>query len=145
MKAMKTFVPKDPGEAREWFVIDAENVPLGRLGVKVADLLRGKHSPTFTPHVDTGAFVVVVNAEKVKLTGGKDEKKMYTRYTGYRGGLRETPAEVVREKHPERMIESAVKGMLPKNTLCRKMFSRLKVYSGATHPHSAQQPSQVAI
>jgi large subunit ribosomal protein L13 len=95
--------------------------------------------------VDTGAFVVVVNAEKVKLTGGKDEKKMYTRYTGYRGGLRETPAEVVREKHPERMIESAVKGMLPKNTLCRKMFSRLKVYSGATHPHSAQQPSQVAI
>jgi len=145
IEAMKTFVPKDPGEARDWFVIDAENVPLGRLGVKVADLLRGKNKPVFSPHVDTGAFVVVVNAEKVKLTGGKDEKKVYARYTGHRGGLRETPAAVVREKHPERMIESAVKGMLPKNTLCRNLFSRLKVYAGATHPHAAQQPSQIAV
>ncbi len=142
---MKTFVPKDPGEARDWIVIDAEDVPLGRLGVKVADLLRGKNRPIFSNHVDTGAFVVVVNAEKVKLTGGKDDKKMYARYTGWRGGYSETPAAVVRAKHPERLIESAVKGMLPKNALCRKMFSRLKVYSGAAHPHAAQQPSQVAV
>ncbi len=142
---MKTFVPKDPGEAREWYVIDAENVSLGRLGVKVADLLRGKDKPVFSHHVDTGAFVVVVNAEKVKLTGGKDDKKVYARYSGWRGGYRETLAGVVREKHPERLIESAVKGMLPDNTLCRKMFSRLKVYSGATHPHAAQQPGQVAV
>lgn len=140
---MKTFVPKDPGEDREWYVIDAENVPLGRLGVKVADLLRGKDKPTFSRHIDTGAFVVVVNAEKVKLTGGKEENKTYARYTGFRGGHRETPASVMREKHPERMVASAVKGMLPNNNLSRKTFSRLKVYPGAAHPHEAQRPSKV--
>lgn len=142
---MKTYVPKDPGTDRKWFLIDAENVSLGRLGTWIADKLRGKDQPTYSPHVDTGAFVVVVNAEKVKLTGSKDEKKVYSRYTGYRGGYRETPAEVVREKNPERMIEMAVKGMLPKNTLCRHMFSRLKVYAGASHPHEAQQPSMVTL
>jgi len=142
---MKTFVPKDPGEAREWYVIDAENVSLGRLGVRIADLLRGKDKPVFSPHVDTGAFVVVVNAEKVKLTGNKEENKTYARYSGWRGGYRETVASVMREKHPERMIEAAVKGMLPNNTLCRRMVSRLKVYAGAGHPHEAQQPSKVAV
>jgi large subunit ribosomal protein L13 len=142
---MKTFVPKDPGEAREWVLIDAENVALGRLGVKIADMLRGKDKPIFSPHVDTGAFVVVVNADKVKLTGNKEENKTYARYTGWRGGYSETQASVVREKHPERMIEAAVKGMLPNNTLCRRMFSRLKVYAGAGHPHEAQQPSKVQL
>ncbi len=142
---MKTFVPKDPGEAREWYVIDAENISLGRLGVKAADLLRGKDKPVFSPHVDTGAFVVVVNAAKVRLTGNKEVNKVYARYTGWRGGLKETPASVLREKHPERMIEAAVKGMLPGNRLCRHMVSRLKVYAGAEHPHQAQQPSKVAV
>lgn len=142
---MKTFVPKDPGETREWYVIDAENVSVGRLGVKIADLLRGKDKPVYSPHVDTGAFVVVINAEKVKLTGNKEENKVYARYSGWRGGYRETLASVVREKHPERIIQAAVKGMLPNNNLCRKMFSRLKVYSGGGHPHEAQQPSQVAM
>lgn len=142
---MKTFVPKDPGENRSWYVIDATDVPLGRLGVKVADMLRGKDKPTFSPHVDTGAFVVVVNAEKVKLTGSKDDKKRYARYTGYRGGHRETTAAVMRERHPERMIEFAVRGMLPKNRLCRHLFGRLKVYSGAEHPHEAQQPNMVSV
>lgn len=137
---MKTFLPKDPGTDREWFVIDATGVPVGRLGVKVANVLRGKDKPTFSPQVDTGAFVVVVNADKVKLTGAKEEKKQYARYTGFRGGHREVPAAVVRARHPERLIQSAVKGMLPKNRLCRHMFSRLKVYAGAEHPHAAQSP-----
>ncbi len=142
---MKTFVPKDPGENRAWYVIDAENVPLGRLGVKVADLLRGRDKPTFSHHVDTGAFVVVVNAQKVKLTGVKEEKKTYARYTGFRGGYRETPAAVMREKHPDRMIHVAVKGMLPGNNLSRRMVTRLKVYAGAEHPHEAQRPGKVEL
>lgn len=142
---MKTFVPKDPGDNREWYVIDAEDVPVGRLGVKIADLLRGREKPTFSNHVDTGAFVVVVNASKVKLTGNKEENKTYARYTGYRSGYYETPVAVMREKHPERIIESAVKGMLPNNNLCRHMVSRLKVYAGAEHPHEAQRPSKVAL
>ncbi len=142
---MKTFLPKDPGDSRDWYVIDAANIPVGRLGVKVANLLRGKDKPTFSPQVDTGAFVVVVNAGKVKLTGAKEEKKQYARYTGYRGGYKETPAAVMRERHPERIIESAVKGMLPKNRLCRHMFSRLKVYAGTEHPHDAQRPSPVEV
>lgn len=142
---MKTFLPKDPGANRDWFVIDATGVPVGRLGTKVANILRGKDKPTFSPQVDTGAFVVVINAEKVKLSGSKEEKKQYARYTGYRGGHREVPAAVVRARHPERIIQSAVKGMLPKNRLCRNMFSRLKVYAGAEHPHVAQQPSTLEV
>jgi len=142
---MSTYVPKDPGDDRKWFVIDADGVPLGRLGVKIANILRGKDKPTFSNHVDTGGFVVVVNAEKVKLTGNKDTQKKYARYTGYRGGHRETPVAVVRERHPERIIQSAVKGMLPKNNLSRKMFSRLKVYAGAAHPHEAQKPSVITL
>ncbi len=142
---MKTFLPKDPGADRDWYVIDAANVPVGRLGVKVANLLRGKDKPTFSPQVDTGAFVVVVNAGKVKLTGAKEEQKQYARYTGFRGGHRETPAAVMRVRHPERIVQSAVKGMLPKNRLCRHMFSRLKVYAGTDHPHEAQRPSPVEV
>ncbi len=137
---MKTTLAKDPGDNREWIVIDAEGQHLGRMAVQIANVLRGKNKPTFTPHVDTGDFVVVVNAEKVVLTGKKEEKKLYRRYSGWRGGLKETTAAAMRERHPERMIQHAVKGMLPKNNLSRKMFSRLKVYAGTEHPHDAQQP-----
>ena len=142
---MKTFVPKDPGADRQWFVIDAEGLPVGRLGVKIANVLRGKDKPIFSHHVDTGDFVVVVNAEKVTLSGNKEEQKTYERYTGYRGGLREVKASVVRERHPDRIIKAAVKGMLPKNNLSRQMFRRLKVYAGDVHPHEAQNPSTITL
>ncbi len=144
-RKMKTFVPKDPGDNRKWVVIDAEGLPLGRLGVKISNILRGKDKPIFSSHIDTGDFVVVVNAEKVKLSGNKEEQKKYLRYTGYRGGLRETPISTVRERHPERIIKSAVKGMLPKNNLSRQMYSRLKVYAGESHPHVAQNPSVITL
>ena len=142
---MKTYIPKDPGNDRKWVVIDAAGQPLGRLGVKIANILRGKDKPTFSHHVDTGDFVVVINAEKVKLTGNKDQQKTYARYTGYRGGHREVPVAVMRERHPERIIKAAVKGMLPKNNLSRKMFSRLKVYAGGEHPHAAQNPTVITL
>lgn len=142
---MKTFVPKDPGADRSWFVVDAEDKTLGRMAVKIADVLRGKDKPTFSHHVDTGSFVVVVNAEKVKLTGNKEEKKVYRHYTGFRGGLRETTVADMREQHPERIIEKAVKGMLPKNNLNRKIFNRLKIYAGNTHPHEAQKPQTMKV
>lgn len=118
---------------------------MGRLAVKIANILRGKNKVTFTPHVDTGDFVVVINAEKVKLTGRKDEQKIYQRYSGYRGGLKEIKASVVRERHPDRLIKLAVKGMLPKNNLGRKVFGRLKVYAGGGHPHTAQNPQKVGL
>jgi len=137
---MKTTLPKDPGDTRTWLLVDADNKTLGRLAVRIADALRGKDKPTFSPQVDTGVFVVVVNAEKIKLTGRKEEQKIYQRYSGYRGGRKETKASVVRERHPDRMIKQAVKGMLPKNNLSRQMFRRLKVYAGDTHPHEAQAP-----
>ena len=140
---MKSFQAKDPGEARDWLLVDAAERPLGRVAVKIADALRGKDRPTYTPHVDTGVFVVVVNADKVKLTGRKEDQKLYQRYSGWRGGLKKVPASAVRERHPDRMIKQAVKGMLPGNTLSRGMLSRLKVYAGATHPHEAQQPRAV--
>lgn len=142
---MKTFIPKDPGDARAWLLVDAHDKPLGRLAVKIADTLRGKNRPTYSPQVDTGDFVVVINAEKVKLSGKKNEQKMYKRYTGYRSGLKETPANVVRERHPERLIKLAVERMLPRNNLCRKLFGRLKVYAGAEHPHAAQKPRLVEL
>lgn len=135
---------KDPGTDRLWFVVDAAEQPLGRLAVKIADVLRGKNKPTYTPNVDTGDFVVVVNAEKVKLTGRKEEQKTYQRYSGYRGGLKEFKASVMRERHPDRMIKLAVRGMMPRNNLSRKMFRRLKVYAGDEHPHAAQQPKELA-
>jgi large subunit ribosomal protein L13 len=137
---MKSFVAKDPGLDRAWFLVDAEDKPLGRLAVKIADVLRGKDKPTYTPHVDTGAFVVVVNAGKVKLTGNKEEQKIYQRYTGFRSGRKETTATVMRERHPEEILKHAVKGMLPKNNLSRRALRRLKLYAGSDHPHEAQNP-----
>jgi large subunit ribosomal protein L13 len=142
---MKSFMPKDAGTDREWVLVDAAGKPLGRVAVVISDILRGKTKPTFTPHVDTGDFVVVINAEKVKLTGKKEDQKVYQRYSGYRGGLKEVPVATVRERHPERMIQLAVKGMLPKNTLSRKLASRLKVYAGAEHPHEAQNPRKIEL
>ena len=142
---MKTFVPKDPGDNRAWLLVDARDKVLGRLATKIADILRGKNKPTFMPHVDTGDFVIVINADKVKLTGKKNEQKIYQRYSGYRGGLKEIKASVIREQHPDRLIKLAVKGMLPKNNLSRKMFTRLKVYAGDQHPHAAQNPQIIEL
>lgn len=142
---MKSFVAKDPGENRAWIVVDAKGKTLGRLAVKIADILRGKNKPTFTPHVDTGEFVIVINADKVKLTGNKEEQKIYQRYSGFRSGLKESTAAEVRERHPDRIITQAVKGMLPKNKLSTKMMTRLKVYAGDKHPHEAQQPQVVEL
>lgn len=142
---MKSFVPKDAGENRAWLLVDAEDKVLGRLAVVIANVLRGKDKPTFSPHVDTGDFIVVINAEKIKLTGKKDELKMYQSYSGYRSGRKETPASVVRERHPDRLIKMAVKGMLPKNNLSRKMLGRLKVYAGGEHPHGAQKVEKVEL
>ena len=128
--SMKTFVPGELGDDRRWLLVDAAEKPLGRLATKIADALRGKDTPIFTPNVDTGAFIVVVNADKVKLSGRKGEQKLYKHYTGYRGGLKEVTADDMREKHPERIVKLAVRGMLPKNHLARKMMTRLKVYAG---------------
>jgi large subunit ribosomal protein L13 len=140
---MKTTIADHPGDTRNWVVVDAADKALGRIAVKIADALRGKDKPTFTPHVDTGAFVVVVNAEKVALSGRKEEQKIYQRYTGHRGGLKEMTAEVVRAKHPDWLIRLAVRGMLPTNTQGRRQLRRLKVYTGDSHPHAAQNPSSV--
>jgi large subunit ribosomal protein L13 len=137
---MKSFVAKDPGPDREWVVVDAKDRPLGRLAVEIVKVLRGKNRPTFTPHVDTGGFVIVINAEKVKLTGRKEQQKTYERFSGFPGGLKIIKVSVVRQKHPDRLIRLAVKGMLPKTHLSRKLFRRLKVYAGDQHPHAAQKP-----
>lgn len=125
---------------RRWYIVDAEDVVLGRLSSRVAAILRGKNKPTYTPNADTGDFVVVVNAEKVKVTGNKEGSKVYHHYTGYVGGLKTISLRKQREEHPERIIAHAVKGMLPKGPLGRKMFKKLKVYAGPEHPHKAQQP-----
>lgn len=132
---MKTFVPESKDIRREWHLVDAAGQPLGRLAVKIANLLRGRVKPIYTPHVDTGDFVVVINAAQVKLTGRKETLKQYKTFTGFRNGLNHTPAATLRATHPERMIEHAVKGMLPRNHLARDMFKRLKVYGGDAHPH----------
>lgn len=142
---MKTFLPKDPGVNRDWIVVDVAGKPLGRAAVIIANALRGKCKPTFTPAVDTGDFVVVVNAAEVRLSGTKESKKTYQRYSGFRGGRKTFTAAEMRATHPERMIEEAVSGMLPGNHLCRRMLTRLKIYAGADHPHQAQQPRQVAL
>lgn len=137
---MRTYTPK-PGEVSQtWYVIDATDVVLGRLASHVATLLRGKHKPQFAPHVDTGDFVIVVNADKIALTGAKREQKMDYRHSGYPGGLRATSYVELLEKHPRRAVEKAVKGMLPHTTLGRQMLTKLKVYAGPEHPHQAQQP-----
>ena len=137
---MKTTMAKANEVDRKWYVIDAEDKVLGRLATEVATLLRGKHKPIYTPHVDTGDFVIVINAEKVKLTGNKWDDKIHASHTGYPGGRREVVYKEIREKHPERVIEYAVKGMLPKSRLGRSMFGKLKVYAGPDHPHEAQKP-----
>jgi large subunit ribosomal protein L13 len=142
---MKTFSAKPESVKRDWFVIDATNKTLGRLSTEVARRLRGKHKPEFTPHVDTGDYIVVINAGKVAVTGAKLDDKMYHRFTGYVGNLKTTSLKDLLATHPERVIEIAVKGMLPKNPLGRAMYRKLKVYGGADHPHTAQQPQALEI
>ncbi|MDY3117936.1 MAG: 50S ribosomal protein L13 [Peptoniphilus sp.] len=137
---MKTTMAKANEVDRKWYVIDAEGKVLGRLATEVANILRGKNKPIYTPHVDTGDFVIVINAEKVKMTGSKWDDKIHAYHTGYPGGRREVVYKDIRAKHPERVIEYAVKGMLPKSRLGRSMFGKLKVYAGPNHPHEAQKP-----
>ena len=130
-----------PGEiTKKWHVVDATDFELGRLATRIAEVLRGKHKPQFTPHVDTGDFVIVVNASQVKLTGKKLDQEFYNHYSGFPGGLKQTSARLVRQNDPERMIREAVKGMLPKNRLSRQVIKKLKVYGGGEHPHKAQNP-----
>lgn len=142
---MKTYTPKATEIERVWWVVDAEDRVLGRLASEIARVLRGKHKPMYTPHLDTGDYVIVVNAEKIRLTGKKEQQKSYFRHSGYVGGGKHIPFTEMREKHPERVIELAVKGMLPKNNLGRLMLKKLKVYAGPEHPHEAQQPEQLEI
>jgi len=142
---MKTFSAKAESVKRDWFVVDATNKTLGRLSTEIARRLRGKHKPEFTPHVDTGDYIVVVNAQKVHVTGAKLDDKMYHRFTGYVGNLKTTSLKDLLATHPERVIEIAVKGMLPKNPLGRAMYSKLKVYKGPNHPHTAQQPQALEL
>jgi len=142
---MSTEFPSKNGIERQWHVLDAENVVLGKLASKAAMLLMGKHKATFTPFLDTGDHVVVVNAAKVRLTGRKDENKVYRHFTGYPGGLVETSARRVRAERPVRMIEEAIQGMLPKTKLGKQMYRKLKVYAGDKHPHAAQKPAALAL
>jgi large subunit ribosomal protein L13 len=144
---MKTYLPKIDKlnrtideQPRKWHIIDADGAVLGKVATKAANLLRGKNKPTFTPHLDTGDFVVVINAEKVVLTGKKETEKVMTTYSGYRGGLKKFSPADVRAKHPERLVEKAVKGMIPRNRLGRQIFKKLNVYAGPDHPHKAQAP-----
>jgi large subunit ribosomal protein L13 len=140
IKLRSTFIAKPAEVERKWFVVDADGQTLGRLCTEIAKVLRGKNKPIFTPHVDTGDYVIVINAEKIKVTGKKLDQKMYRHHSGYPGGLKETPLRVVMHKAPENVIYHAVKGMLPKNNLGRKIFTKLHVYSGPEHKHQAQQP-----
>jgi large subunit ribosomal protein L13 len=142
---MRTYTPKADDITRQWWLVDAQDKPLGRLATEVARILRGKHKPMFTPHLDVGDHVVIINAEKVRLTGKKAEKKEYFRHSGYMGGERFIPYAKVLGTHPERIIESAVKGMLPKNALGRAMYMKLKVYAGAEHPHQGQMPEPLEL
>ncbi|AFZ69245.1 50S ribosomal protein L13 [Deinococcus peraridilitoris] len=140
---MKTYVPKETEQ--NWILVDAAGIPLGRLATLIASRIRGKHRPDFTPNIAQGDYVVVLNADKVVLTGGKLDTKVYTRYTGYQGGLKTETARVALAKHPERVIEHAVFGMLPKGRLGRTLHTRLKVYAGEQHPHTAQQPQRLEV
>ena len=149
---MKTYLPKIDKlnrtvdeQPRKWHIIDADGTVLGKVATKAADVLRGKNKPTFTPHLDTGDFVVVINAEKVVLTGKKETEKVMTSYSGFRGGLKKFSPADVREKHPERLVEKAVKGMIPRNRLGRQIFKKLKVYAGPDHPHKAQAPAALEL
>lgn len=142
---MKTYTPKDNEIERRWWLVDAEDKVLGRLASEIAKVLRGKHKRIYTPHLDTGDYVVVINAEKVRLTGTKADQKTYFRHTGYPGGEKHIPFRMMQEKHPHRVIELAVKGMLPKTKLGRQMRKKLRVYAGPTHPHEGQQPQPLEI
>ena len=142
---MTSYMQKKETVERKWYVIDAKDIPLGRVASKAAHILRGKHKATFTPHIDCGDYIIIINAEKVKLTGNKLEDKKYYSHSGYPGGLRERTAEVMIEKYPVEMVEKAVKGMLPKNRLGRQMYKKLFVYAGETHPHMAQKPEVMEV
>lgn len=142
---MRTFSAKDHEVQRDWFIVDATDRVLGRLAAEIASRLRGKHKPEFTPHVDTGDYIVVVNVEKLRVTGNKAEDKKYYRHSGYPGGIYETTFNKLQQRFPSRILEKAVKGMLPKGPLGYAMIKKLKVYAGTTHPHSAQQPRVLEI
>ncbi len=142
---MKTFSAKAEDIQRKWFVVDAQGQTLGRLATRIATVLRGKHKPMYTPHMDCGDYVIVVNADKIHVTGQKLEQKTYYRHSGYPGGLRQVTLRRQLQVHPDRVIEAAVRGMLPHNRLGRKMFKKLKIYAGPTHPHEAQQPTALEL
>ncbi|HVO96739.1 MAG TPA: 50S ribosomal protein L13 [Bryobacteraceae bacterium] len=142
---MKTAIPSAPGIERKWHLIDAEKEVLGRVASKAARLLMGKHKPSYTPFIDTGDHVIVVNAEKIRLTGRKEDQKLYRRHSGYPGGLTETQASKVRATRPTRMIEEAIQGMLPKTKMGKQMYRKLQVYAGPKHPHQAQKPVELTI
>jgi large subunit ribosomal protein L13 len=143
MAATKTFIPRPADIERKWFVVDAEGQTLGRLSTHIASILRGKHKPTYTPHLDVGDYVVVINADKIEVSGGKADQKAYYRHSGYPGGIHQTVYSDLLRKHPERVIEAAVRGMLPHTNLGRQQFTKLKVYAGSKHPHAAQQPQKL--
>ena len=144
---MSTFMASADSAATgvRWHLIDAEGQVLGRIATKAARLLQGKHKPSYTPFIDTGDHVIVINAKNVKLTGRKEDQKIYRQHSGYEGGLRETRARVVRQRHPERLIEDAIHGMLPKTKMGAAMYRKLKVYAGADHPHASQKPSKIEV
>ncbi|HUG14988.1 MAG TPA: 50S ribosomal protein L13 [Thermomicrobiales bacterium] len=141
--ATRTFVPRQADIERKWFVVDAEGQTLGRLATHISTILRGKHKPMYTPHLDVGDYVVVINAEKIEVSGGKADQKTYYRHSGYPGGIHQTVYSDLLAKHPERVLEAAVRGMLPHTNLGRQQFTKLKVYAGPTHPHAAQQPAKL--
>ncbi len=142
---MKSFMQSKETVTRSWYVIDAKDIPLGRVASKAAVILRGKHKPTYTPHIDCGDNVIIINAKEALLTGNKLDKKMYYNHSRYVGGLRERTARVMKEQYPVEMVERAVKGMLPKNRLGRQMYKKLFVYEGSEHPHMAQKPTQIEM
>ncbi len=142
---MKTISAREQDIQRDWYVIDAQGQTLGRLATQVATLLRGKHKPTYTPHVDCGDYVIIVNAEKIHVTGQKMTQKNYYRHSGYPGGIKQVTLRDQLQKFPDRVVEQAVRGMLPKNRLGRRMFKKLKVYAGSDHPHQAQQPRSIEL
>jgi large subunit ribosomal protein L13 len=142
---VRTFTEKTAEIKQEWYVVDAQGLTLGRLAARIAPILKGKHKPTYTPHLDCGDFVIVVNADKVRVTGRKLDQKQYYHHSGYPGGLTTTSLRHQLERHPERVLEAAVRGMLPKNKLGRRMFKKLKVYAGGSHPHQAQQPKPLEL
>ena len=142
---MRTFTEKKEEIEREWYVVDAEGQTLGRLASRIAPILKGKHKPTYTPHLDCGDFVIIVNAEKVRVTGRKLDQKLYYHHSGYPGGLKRISLRDQLDRYPERVLEAAIRGMLPKNKLGRRMVKKLKVYAGDTHPHEAQQPKPLEL